>query len=113
MKSSFVVGLAAALAIGAAASAQTLGDVERQEEARRKTVKAPAKVYTNDSLRADPSEPRPAAAGAAGSTGTSAPGASQQAATPAPAPEAGAKGSAQDEASWKKRMADARDALER
>jgi len=35
MTSSFVVGLAAVLAISAAASAQTLGDVARQEEARR------------------------------------------------------------------------------
>ena len=113
MKSSFVVGLAAVLAISAAASAQTLGDVARQEEARRKAVKAPAKVYTNDSLRADPSSPPPAVAGAPGSAGSSAPGASQQAATPAPAPEAGAKDSAKDEAFWKKRMAAARDAVER
>ena len=113
MTSSFVVGLAAVLAISAAASAQTLGDVARQEEARRKTVKAPAKVYTNDSLRADPSSPRPAAAGAPGSAASSAPGASQQADTPAPAPDAGATDRAKDEASWKKRMADARDALER
>jgi hypothetical protein len=114
--SSFVVGLAAVLAISAAASAQTLGDVARQEEARRKTVKAPAKVYTNDSLRADPSSPRPAvgsapgsAASSAGSAGASAPDASQKAATPAPAPDAGAK----DETYWKKRMAAARDAVER
>ncbi len=113
MTSSFVVGLAAVLAISAAASAQTLGDVARQEEARRKAVKAPAKVYTNDSLRADPSSPPPAVAGTPGSAGSSAPGASQQAATPASAPEAGAKDSAKDEASWKKRMADARDALDR
>ena len=112
MMSRFVVGLAALLTISAAASAQTLGDVARQEEARRKTVKAPAKVYTNDSLRADPSSPRPAvgsAASSAGSAGASAPDASQKAATPAPAPDAGAK----DETYWKKRMAAARDAVER
>ena len=116
MKSSFVVGLAAVLAISAAASAQTLGDVARQEEARRKTVKAPAKVYTNDSLRADPSSPQPAASGTPGSAASSAgsaapstPDASKPAGTPAPAPDAGAK----DEASWRKRIAAAREAVER
>ena len=116
MMSRFVVGLAAVLTISAAASAQTLGDVARQEEARRKTVKAPAKVYTNDSLRADPSSPRPAAAGtpgspasSAGSAAPSTPDASQQAGTPAPAPDASAK----DEASWKRRMAAAREVVER
>jgi hypothetical protein len=114
--SSFIVGLAAVLAISAAASAQTLGDVARQEEARRKTVKAPAKVYTNDNLRADPSSPRPAVAGTpespASSTGPAAPStpeASQKAATPPTAPDAGSK----DEPYWKKRMVAARDAVER
>lgn len=33
------------------ASAQSLGDLARQEEARRKTIRAPAKVYTNGDLR--------------------------------------------------------------
>src|SRR5258706_9026645 len=101
MTSSFVAGFAAALAISATASAQTLGDVARQEEARRKTVKAPGKVYTNDSLRADPSSPQPAAAGtpgsaasSAGSSAPSTPDASKPPGTPAPAAGAGA----QDEA---------------
>lgn len=112
--SSFVVGLAAVLTISAAVSAQTLGDVGRQEEARRKTVKAPAKVYTNDNLRADPSSPRPAVAGTPESPASSAGAAastpaSQKAATSAPAPDAGAK----DETYWKKRVAAARDAVER
>src|SRR5258706_524157 len=109
-------GLGAVLAISAAASAQTLGDVARQEEARRKTVKAPGKVYTNDSLRADPSSPQPAVAGTPGSAASSAgsaapstPDASKQPGTPAPAPDAGAK----DEAAWKKRMTDAREAVDR
>ena len=34
--------------------AQSLGDVSRQEEERRKDVKAPAKVYTNKDLGAPP-----------------------------------------------------------
>jgi hypothetical protein len=118
MMSRVVVGLAAVLTISAAASAQTLGDVARQEEARRKTVKDPAKVYTNDSLRADPSSPRPAAAGTPGSGASSAgsgsaapstPDASQQAGASPAVPDARAK----DEAAWKKRIADAREAGER
>lgn len=36
------------------AHAQSLADVARQEEARRKTIKAPSKVYTNESLRPEP-----------------------------------------------------------
>ena len=112
--SSFVVGLAVVLTISAAVSAQTLGDVARQEEARRKTVKAPAKVYTNDNLRADPSSPRPAVAGTPESPASSGPAAPStpagpKAATPAPAPDAGAK----DETYWKKRVTAARDAVER
>ena len=108
MKFTVVVGFAITLAISAAASAQTtLGDVARQEEARRKTVKAPSKVYTNDNLRADPSSPPPPAA--AGSQTPSTPDASQAAAAP-PAP---ADSQAKGEAYWKKRMADARSALDR
>ena len=113
MKSSFVVGLAAVLAISAAASAQTLGDVARQEEARRQTVKAQAKVYTNDTLRPDPSSTRPATAGAPGSAPASAPDATKPGATSAPAADAATKDGAKDEAYWKKRMADAREAVER
>src|SRR4030095_6147878 len=42
------------LALGfAVTSAQTLGDVAKREEARRKQLKTPAKVYTNEDLRGD------------------------------------------------------------
>ncbi len=34
------------------ATAQSLAELARQEEARRKSVPVPAKVYTNESLRA-------------------------------------------------------------
>ena len=40
----------------------TLAEVAKTEEARRKTVQKPAKVYTNNSLKADISPSRPAAA---------------------------------------------------
>jgi hypothetical protein len=108
IKSPFLTGLALIFAIGASASAQTLGDVAKKEEARRKAVKTPGKVYTNDSLRPDSSSPPPAAA--AGAQAPGAPDASQ----PAPAPDAGAAAAdAKGEGYWKKRMTDARDALDR
>src|SRR5687768_9306783 len=63
MRSSAITGaLLAQLFLPAFAYGQTLGDVARKEEVRRKTVAAPAKVYTNDNLR--PSD-QPAATAAA------------------------------------------------
>jgi hypothetical protein len=44
---------------GALASAQSLGDIARQEEARRKEIKQPAKVYTNKDLGDVPFIPPP------------------------------------------------------
>jgi hypothetical protein len=46
--------LAASAAVCRPVLAQSLGDVSRQEEERRKDVKAPAKVYTNKDLGAAP-----------------------------------------------------------
>jgi len=86
-----------------------LGEVARQEEARRKTVKSPGKVYTNDSLRPDTSSPATASApadqpvassGAATGAGTSTGDA------PAPDPK-------KDETQWRDRIKGAREALER
>ena len=50
--------------------AQTLADVAKKEEERRKTVRTPAKVYTNKDLTALPagSEPPPPAAAATPAT---------------------------------------------
>jgi hypothetical protein len=59
------------LAFEAGASAQSLADVAKAEEARRKTVKTGAKVYTNEDLggapatSAAPSQPVAASSGAA------------------------------------------------
>ncbi len=44
------------------AAAQPLAEVARAEAERRKAVAAATKVYTNDSLRPDPTTPRPAPA---------------------------------------------------
>ena len=107
------------------AFAQSLGDVARREAERRKTVKAPGKVYSNDVLKeepppsASPAAPRtPAAAGApaaptappAAGSGTK-PGAG---APPAGAPPAGsAPQAANDEQGWRARVQASREALSR
>ena len=91
------------------AEAQSLADIARKEQARRKQVQKAARVITNKDLRAVPpsaAPPPPAAA----------PAEAPQA-QPAPeAPEAPVDEDAQrekDEEAWRSRMADARLALER
>jgi hypothetical protein len=96
-----------------AVSAQSLGDVAKKEQARRKAVKQPGKVYTNDSLR--PSEP-------AGSDAPAPPAASTDT-TPAPDAaaatqsrdddKAAADDAKKDEGYWKDRLTQARTALDR
>jgi len=116
-----LLSVAALVFIGVAnvAAAQSLGDVAKTEEQRRKTVKS-GKVYTNDELKRDPTPSVPASA----STGTtSTPSASS---TPAPAPassgnnagkddSANKDGSADksDEKTWRKRITNARESLQR
>jgi hypothetical protein len=93
------------------AAAQSLGEVARKEEARRKTIKTPGRLYTNDDLRRFPVSTEPAPP-------PPAPAAAEPAAKPdkAGAPE---KGEDTDltvdrgEAFWRKRMGDVRDQLER
>jgi hypothetical protein len=106
------------------AGAQSLGDIARQEEARRKSVQSAGKVYTNDSLRP---EPPPSAAPASSAPVSPAPDSSQPAPSAAPTPPSGAAPSTpggtagpdappapvKDEAYWRKRMADERSALTR
>jgi hypothetical protein len=102
--------LVLATALAAPAAAQSLGDLAKQEEARRKAIKKPGKVLTVDSLRAGappstsapapPSSPEPAStAGKAG-----------DAPKDKPKPEADPKA---QEASWRTKMQGARDALQR
>lgn len=50
---------AALLLLASTASAQSLGDVARKEAARRAETTAPSKVYTNESLTPDFTEPEP------------------------------------------------------
>jgi hypothetical protein len=63
-----VIAAAVALAAGLAAwpgpaAGQSLAETARQEEARRKAIKKPGKVYTNGSLRSAPGEVIPTPAG--------------------------------------------------
>jgi hypothetical protein len=108
------------LLLGAtAAAAQSLGDVAKQEEERRKSVRTAGKTYTNDNLRTEPapSAPAPAAqtqpAQPAVPASPPAPGAqTPEAQTPAGQPPAPAP-AAQTEADWRKRIATAREAVSR
>jgi hypothetical protein len=94
----------------ATAGAQSLADVARKEDARRKQQGKPTKVYTNDSLApATPAMPAPATTSAATPATPAAPAAAEptKPATDArPEPEKGEK-------YWKERIAAARGDLER
>ena len=63
-----------ALALQAGVSAQSLADVAKAEEARRKTVRAGAKVYTNDDLHRTPATSAAPSTPTAASTGAATPG---------------------------------------
>jgi len=106
MKSSLCGAAILAFVVGATAvSHAQLGEIARQEEARRKTVKAAGKVYTNDSLQPAPQP-----------SSESVPDTPPPTAAPEPTPAEGDAPSpspAGDEAYWRKRVTDARDALSR
>lgn len=102
----FIATLTAIVVLGAVtATAQTLADVAKAEEARRKAVTKPAKVYTSSNLTADFTAPvAPSTPAAAATTGNETPG----------APAAGAAPAAQrDQAYWSARMSAARSQVER
>ncbi len=118
------------VALTSIASAQSLGDVARREEQRRKAIKKPAKVYTNKDLAgSDIAPPTAAPSSGAFSSGQSgsesaqpAGGDSSQSATSEGAPsedataQAGAQTSDNTPATkedWQKRLQDARSSLER
>jgi hypothetical protein len=109
------IGVALAL-VGAAVTAQDLGELARQEEKRRQEKRAPAtppKSYTNDDLRKpdEAASPAPPKAGAA----------RKQAATPAPPPppeppppapvDTRSTAEQLDEGSWRERAAQRRAAV--
>lgn len=108
-------GLTLALVCPIGAMGQSLADVARAEEARRKSIKQPAtKVYTNDDLTRAGDSPtvRPAAATPAPARATPAAGVKaaevNKEATPATPPA-----SVKDEKYWRERLTSARTALDR
>ncbi len=113
MRLSTLAGACVGLLVVAAAhaGAQSLGDVAKREEARRKGVKAPSKVYTNDNLK--PVE-QPSPVTAPLSPADSVPGASN---LPAPATVAAGQAPAgdapRDEKYWRGKLEAARSALSR
>lgn len=115
---SFVVALVLIVASAAAASAQSLADVARAEQARRKEQPKTSKVYTNDSVKTDSAPRTPSVLPADGTnptapTGAVAPAAASASADPADSSKSGASGELKDQAYWKDRMTSARDQLER
>jgi hypothetical protein len=114
MKRIIFISSAAVLAFAAVAAAQSsstkpLADVAKTEEARRQSVKKPAKVFTNGSLKPDISKgaaPPPSVtstdASANASPGTTSP--DKPAAPAAPA---------KDQAYWANRIKTARDQVQR
>lgn len=96
------------VAAAAPAFAQSLADVAKKEEERRKKIAEPAKVYTNKDLSAAPAPSTPAASATPG-----APAATP--ATPKDAAKADTKDKepAKDQAQWAGRMKALRDELAR
>jgi hypothetical protein len=118
-----VAGLLVCAALARPAAAQSLGDVARKEQARRKTAQA-GKVYTNENLPSMPQPsqaPAPRASAVAAQQGDAgAAAAPQQPAPPeAAAPAGSGSGDAgrdkakKDEAHWRDRMSKERDTLAR
>lgn len=117
-KSLFAAGvLTLGILSPAIATCQSLADVARAEEARRKTTKKPSKVYTNDDLGRASAAPPPAAVPAATQPAAATAGTpvSSAASKPAPGPKQGetAQASGKDEKYWRDRITSARSALQR
>jgi hypothetical protein len=120
MKHGCTVAVAASLLLaGAAAQAQSLADVARQEQERRKTIAEPARVYTEADVQKNAplttAAARPQAASPAASGDAATPPASADGGKAADAAAAGAKDQAppRDEAAWRGKLDQARDDLAR
>jgi hypothetical protein len=110
----FISGVVVTVLLPAGVVAQSLADVARKEEARRKAVKGEVKVYTNDNLvrsregEAPPASATPTPAGPASSASGTAP-ANPNAAASKPATSDETKG----EDYWKKRIKAAQESVAR
>ena len=110
---------------GGAAHGQSLAEVARKEEARRKAVTVPARVYTNEDLSAapesSPATAKPADAGSVDSVSAVVPSPAAAASQPVVLAVPGSGGDAvpaaleeeRDEAFWRSTITRARDALDR
>lgn len=110
MNSLLLMLAAIVLVLPITAQAQSLADVARAEEARRKTITKPSKVYTNESLKPDITTPAPANAT------PREPAAEPSTEVPAldlPGGEAEPLPPAKDQKYWSARITAARQALER
>lgn len=108
-----VVGVAMLMAaLPAAASAQSLAEVARAEQARRKEQPKPAKVYTNDSVKTDITPSTAAVAGPVAAPAAAPAVATDAAPVPADA-AAPAADERRDQAYWRGRVGAAREQLER
>lgn len=112
------MSFALAAAIAAPVGAQSLAELARQEEARRKAIKVPAKVYTNEDVRGGTPAPGPVSAPAspvspASPTPSAAPARTEPAPDERTADTATGAEPAQGEQYWRKRIQGARDALAR
>jgi hypothetical protein len=122
---SMTAGLLTIAAVGASvASAQSLGDIAKKEEARRKATATSGKVYSNDGLRPEPtprstSAPPPAATPAKPPASTpGAAGSKSSTSTASDASAAGEKGAPadegkRDEAYWRERLKNLQEAQRR
>ena len=100
-------------ALPAAARGQSLAEVAKKEEARRKAVKEPGKVYTNTDLRADISKTPPPPSTPPADAKTPADSTASAADKTNPAEKAKADDPIKDQAYWSGRIGAARAALER
>jgi hypothetical protein len=114
LSAAFIVRLLSATGLAAAmvatAGAQSLGELAKREEARRKAIKTPGKVLTNDTIRSTvrPSTPAAPAQPAPASSAPNAAAPAVAAEKPKPEPDRKAQ-----EAAWRQRITTARDSLQR
>lgn len=101
-----LTGISLVAMMSATAAGQTLGELAKKEEARRKSVKSSGRVLTNDSL----GQARPAPLPPASTQPAPAPATPEKAAAEAKKPEVDRKA---EEAAWRQRVASTQDALQR
>jgi hypothetical protein len=96
-------------ALAASVAAQSLADVARREDARRKQVKKPSRVLTNKDLRQSETPPPPPAIPPPAEAQPSKP----EGGAPAEAEVSDEEKRQKDEQTWRQRSTDAHQALER